>query len=454
MQGRLLEVLAKRAGGAALFPSLKALTWNVDPASDIPFATSVLSSVVEEIAFPFEIPNLERRVARAEARVNNFDHFLCSAQRLSPLIKHVHFLPSNSRRSCFYPPSLFPLSRLLQFNHLTALTGAIHLQLSALFTLAEDTSLLRLDISYSNGHCLEKISPRKPLDMTHLLELKLTAPPLTVTRFCTILRAPRLRKVDISINIHPVLSFTPLGHGVFSTDDQLQQIKVADLLRNVARAVSPSPGMRYVRICVHGNSDSPPVWLGLCLEPLHALQGLEELELILPGGQPSFYGANAPLAAAAAAWPSLRKFVLICEWHQDAPLPTPAVLAGFARSCPSLRELRLPCLDHRPPFPALSGIAHGLERLAIAWKSRAWGTAAPDGEEMDSRLAKYIQRLFPRLILEPPAEHSLGVCDDVSVAQLRAREAPERYPTGLLGHTTEPPDPWGDMTDRFQTRRR
>ncbi|KAI1791787.1 hypothetical protein LXA43DRAFT_944802 [Ganoderma leucocontextum] len=149
------------------------------------------------------------------------------------------------------------------------------------------------------------------------------------------------------------------------------------------------------------------------LEPLFHIRELTEFcfRTALASGNVSIPVSESDLAAMAESWPRLRHLDL--NYVPVAERPGLRTLLSFARHCPSLTSLNLPCIDARD-VEFLSPCPPHLSLTFCSVSDCGWDSLIPDPEG----LAQFLKALFPNLTLFRPqlrivSEHWVGTVESL-----------------------------------------
>ncbi|RPD65089.1 hypothetical protein L227DRAFT_278841 [Lentinus tigrinus ALCF2SS1-6] len=220
----------------------------------------------------------------------------------------------------------------------------------------------------------------------HVLELHGSSP--DISRLFATLNLPSLESLELNI-----FDTTPCGPGLPICTAAIARAFISSTLRRLHLTFNATFDYNQLP------PSDPSVSLSALLQPLlHQTPNLEIFTLRFDGPL-KLWATDDVFEEMAQSWPSLQTLRLdFRAWHDSGPMPTPAVLARFARSCPRLQDLVLPYLNYRIDVdPALYRELHGhaLRRLFIA-DDRSMGTAGPDRV---LALAEMVNNLFPHLDL-------------------------------------------------------
>ena len=375
-QIHLFHILLEHNGGTPFLPSLRAIEWKRASSQDYSFAVAFAPGLVD-VTLSFA-----RQGSSAQLwRDIDLKPLLMRLRDASPALETFQLRIPTQAESWI-------VEELVQFPWLRKLYGPFTLDFPSFTTLVSKLDLVSLHITLSNDSSTSSASAATmPLmRMDNLRELRIQSRSPSVTQLFAALHAPRLHSLMVCI-----------------IDDPNSIVDYPALMDAIAHAVC-SDAMRSLVLEIYMQHYIPraprpaPIPLATLLNPVLSLHALDTFELKF-GGRLQLSATNATFADIAQRWAALRTFSLsIRDWHPDGPAPTPAALMSFARACPDLRELVLPYLDHRAlVLPSGSMPApHPLRHLDIFDRL----TERESTHEESTRMAEYINRLFPDIDLE------------------------------------------------------
>ncbi|KAI0718940.1 hypothetical protein C8T65DRAFT_637460 [Cerioporus squamosus] len=365
---RLLHHLLEHNGGAPILSSLRSLTWSWASIEDA-YMPSMLCPSLSELCMVYHASHSaeETSLLTALRRLQE------ASPRLTTLILQVlddagHWL----------------VDELVQLRNLRKITLSSTLLLGEVHALLTMPNLSSLNAKVSVEDASEASVTAQCLQN---LELHGSSPDLTRT-FATLI-LPSLESLELY-----VFDTTPCGPGLFISTTTLAAALESNTLRRLHLTFNAT----------YDSSQLPPldptVSLSALLQPVLRNTPMLEVFILRFDGPLKLWANDDAFEDMAQAWPSLQMLRLdFRAWHESGPMPTPAILTHFARSCPRLQELVLPYLDHHVEVdPALYVKLHGhaLRRLFIA-DDRSLGRAGPPDHTL--ALAEMVSDLFPHLDL-------------------------------------------------------
>ena len=385
---QLISELMKRSGGQPFLPLVrtvhrKQFSWHDDHWHSFDLA---LSSSLEAIKIDVS-PN-ERR--DGQERIEGIlDDIAVTAPRLQSL--EIYAMLQHQSR-----PQDWLMKSLAKFPRLRSLAFMSNFQLSILHAIATELDLASLHMVLYNPLSDIVTLAGVRIRMANLRKLSIHNGTGLLNPLLEVLELPRLT----SLKVH-------LGSGSKELKNPTREfhIAVAAIIRAVSLEhlrqlhIDIAPGVEGRRS--RGRLGMPPpvgfLVLAEFLAPLHALRALEDVDVWLRGGRLQLAAPDAALESAARAWPGLRHFK-VTSAEVPSPAPTVAVLAVFARACPSLETLEVPYMDHTVLPPTLdSGFSGTLSVKALKIGSSGVGKYCTD-DSVIRRFAEYIRCCFPGLL--------------------------------------------------------
>ncbi|RPD65088.1 hypothetical protein L227DRAFT_607679 [Lentinus tigrinus ALCF2SS1-6] len=377
-QAHLFKTLLEHNGGQPLLSALRTIEWKRVSSRDYSFTDAFFPGLVD-VTLSFA----RQRSSAQLWRDIDLKPLLVRLRDASPALETFQLRIPTQAESWI-------VEELVQFPRLRRLYGSFTLDFPSLTTLVSKLALVSLHITLSNDSNIAPVgapgSASLPLlQMENLRELRIQSQSQSVTQLFTALHAPQLRSLTVCV-----------------IDDPNSTVDYPALMDAIANAVS-SEVMQSLVLEIYMQHYIPraprpaPIPLVTLLHPILPMQNLETFELKF-GGRLQLSGANETFADIARRWSALRTFSLcIRDWHPDGPSPTPAILMLFARSCPNLRELVLPYLDHRALVLPSEGMPAPHPLLYLDIFDRL--TERESTNEESTRMAEYIHRLFPSIDL-------------------------------------------------------
>ncbi|RPD82172.1 hypothetical protein L226DRAFT_528367 [Lentinus tigrinus ALCF2SS1-7] len=363
---RLLHLLLERNGGAPLLPSLRSLSWSWASVEDA-YLPSMVCPSLSELRIVYHVSHSDQESLLTVLRCLQDASPHLATFTLQVLDDAGHWL----------------VDEMVQLQSLRKINFSPTLSLEDVHALLTMPNLASLNARVS-GECETDVF--MTASSLHVLELHGSSP--DISRLFATLNLPSLESLELNI-----FDTTPCGPGLPICTAAIARAFISSTLRRLHLTFNATYDYNQLP------PSDPSVSLSALLQPLlHQTPNLETFTLRFDGPL-KLWATDDVFEEMAQSWPSLQTLRLdFRAWHEGGPMPTPAVLARFARSCPRLQDLVLPYLNYRIDVdPALYRELHGhaLRRLFIA-DDRSMGTAGPDRV---LALAEMVNNLFPHLDL-------------------------------------------------------
>ncbi len=374
-----------RCQGAPLFPNLAVLSVStLDTSHDIltPIRALVSPTLREVFLSVASVRGASRTPLTVPANAAFAETMLQELSIKSPGLIQLSVYPSSTiDRDHLMCLSRFTHMERLYFNEYSTFNED-HLRLLAQL---ENLTVLRASVlllDRSGGSVRIGLMGGFP----NLTELDLHCLPTHLARIMMLMSpAPRLNDLRLNLSEYASDGFEPS-------------------LAAICRGIIPHTLTRFSAKL--GSFVHPPQFLMNVLKPLLQLGNLEQLEFCVDKHLPL---RDEDLERIAHAWPSLRVLILsqseVLRWDPyrlpgSAERPTLRGLIALARGCPQLDRLCLPQLDASvlPPDTSLP-LTVGPERCPLIL--RIENLVGVEDDEQQLAVAVFLDRLFPRLELEP-----------------------------------------------------
>ena len=386
LQCQLAHVLVERNGGMSILPSLRTLVLNlgftIEPCANIIYLLSS-SLVYLKLDVASVLDGYYAEPAHLLALIR-------SIFQVSPLLESVVLetlsmeWPRDGLQHSLVAHELLQLERLCIVQICTPIRyGDVH-------TLLSKFNIVKLQVVLLEDRLITPVTTPYYITAHSLRALHLAGAAPVISRMLEAVSLPALEHMELLFYIAgaagadtclPVLTAAAAA----SLSSTLHHVQIRAISK-----VAPLEGPRV------------PVSLMDLVRPYLRTSNMQEFLFMFGlSGRFRISAGDADVAKLGQAFPLLRTLVVSWSGPRDGRMAlTPYLLLDIARSCPQLRELRLPYLDHTIDLTRLPPTAelrpHALRGLYIVGGPRARDEVKP---EVVDRLCDFLCALFPHAFL-------------------------------------------------------